>query len=167
MGYAQLSEGRVEKLNVLEELENAIERVFPLAAGYAVTVHREFHPPFPPLLMQRRHVSEVFINLMQNAREAFGAAAGNVYIRARCLQDLAIEVTIRDDGPGIPSQKHEKVFEAYYTTKAKGTGLGLATVKHNVELYGGSVKLESALGKGATFVLVFPARSLARLQART
>jgi signal transduction histidine kinase len=74
-----------------------------------------------------------------------------------------VEVAIRDDGPGIPPARLGQVFEAYFTTKEKGTGLGLATVKHNVELYGGSVRLESELGKGALFVLTFPAKVLMRL----
>jgi signal transduction histidine kinase len=71
---------------------------------------------------------------------------------------------IRDDGPGIPPEKREKIFEAYYTTKEKGTGLGLATVRHNLELYGGSVKVESELGKGARFIVIFPARTFVRLE---
>ena len=50
--------------------------------------------------------------------------------------------------------------------KAKGTGLGLATVKHNVELYGGTVRVESELGKGARFILVFPAKALIKLAKR-
>jgi signal transduction histidine kinase len=74
-----------------------------------------------------------------------------------------VEITIRDDGPGIAPDRLEKIFEAYYTTKDKGTGLGLATVKHNVELYGGSVTVESMLGKGARFVLTFPAKALIKL----
>jgi signal transduction histidine kinase len=88
---------------------------------------------------------------------------GNVFVHARCRDDLAIEVSIRDDGPGIPPDKQGKIFEAYYTTKHKGTGLGLATVKHNVELYGGTVRVESELGKGARFILIFPARTLMKL----
>ena len=54
--------------------------------------------------------------------------------------------------------KSSASFEAYYTTKEKGTGLGLAIVKHNVELYGGTVRVESELGKGAKFTLIFPAK---------
>ncbi len=120
MGYAQLSEGRVEKLSVTEELDRAIERVFPPAAGYPVVVHREYGPSFPPLLMLRRHVSEAFINLLQNAREALDGRGGNVFVRAQCHSDYSIEVTVGDDGPGIPPDKREQIFEAYYTTKDQG-----------------------------------------------
>ena len=65
-----------------------------------------------------------------------------------------------DDGPGIPPDKMERIFEAYYTTKEKGTGLGLAIVKHNAELYSGTVRVESELGKGAKFTVNFPAKAL-------
>jgi signal transduction histidine kinase len=163
MGYAQLSEGHVERLNVIEELELAITQVFPPAASYPVRIHRDWGGEFPPLFMQRRHLLDTFVNLLQNAREALGEKGGHVFVSARCHSDYSVEVSMRDDGPGIPAEKLEKIFEAYYTTKEKGTGLGLATVKHNVELYGGSVRVESALGKGARFVLVFPAKALIKL----
>jgi signal transduction histidine kinase len=160
MGYAQLSEGRVEKLDVLEEIDSAIKRVFPRGAGYNVQVHRDYAGNFPPLMMQRRHLAETVVNVLQNAREAVADRGGNVFVKARCTADYCIEISVRDDGPGIPPEKQERVFEAYYTTKEKGTGLGLATVKHNVELYGGKVRLESELGKGACFVLTFHAKPL-------
>jgi len=163
MGYAQLSEGHVEKLSVIDELENAIERIFPPAVPYPIQIHREYDRAFPPLLMQRRHLSETFINVLQNAREALGDKGGNIFIKAECHRDYSVEVSIRDDGPGVAAEKQGKIFEAYYTTKEKGTGLGLATVKHNVELYGGTVRVESELGKGARFVLVFPAKALIKL----
>jgi signal transduction histidine kinase len=163
MGYAQLSEGHVEKLDLLEQLDYAIDRVFPPAAHYPIQVHRQFAATFPPLLMQRRHASEIFMNVLQNAREALEQTSGNVFISAHCHPDQVIEVVIRDDGRGIPADKQGKIFEAYYTTKEKGTGLGLATVKHNIELYGGSIRVESELGKGARFVLLIPAKTLMRL----
>jgi signal transduction histidine kinase len=167
MGYAQLSEGRVEKMNVVEELDQAVTQVFPPGVDYHVVVHRDYAEKFPPMLMHRRHLSETFVNLLQNARDAFNGRRGNIYIAARCRGDYSIQVSIADDGPGIAPEKHQKIFESYYTTKEKGTGLGLATVKHNVELYGGSVKLESELGKGARFTLLFPARTLMRLDKQS
>ncbi|HUA38958.1 MAG TPA: HAMP domain-containing sensor histidine kinase [Candidatus Sulfopaludibacter sp.] len=163
MGYAQLTEGRVEKLDVLEELERASTQVFPPAVPTGVHVHREFDRSFPSLLMQRRHLAEILVNLLTNAREAAGKD-GNIYITAGHRRDHAVEISVRDDGPGIPPDKIGRIFEAYYTTKEHGTGLGLAIVKHNVELYGGTVRVESGLGKGAAFTLVFPAKTLMQLK---
>jgi signal transduction histidine kinase len=158
MGYAQLSEGRVEKLDVRQELERAIEQVFPRGITTGVQLHRDFAPEFPPLLMQRRHLAECLVNLLLNAREVLGDR-GNVFLAAAVQRDYCVEITVRDDGPGIAPDKLERIFEAYYTTKERGTGLGLAIVKHNVELYAGSVRVESVLGQGAKFILLFPAKT--------
>ena len=159
MGYAQLSEGRVEKLELNEELDRAIAEVFPVGTTYDIQVHRHYGTNLPGLLMQRNHFSVVLVNVLQNAREALNGR-GNIHIHARSPDDGLMEVMITDDGPGIAADKQDKVFEAYFTTKEKGTGLGLAIVKHNVELYGGAVWVESELGKGARFMIAFPAKTL-------
>jgi signal transduction histidine kinase len=95
---------------------------------------------------------------------AGAAAEGDIWIRARYGDQYSVTVTLTDNGPGIPPDKREQIFEAYFTTKVKGSGLGLAIVKHNVEIYGGSVRLESELGKGTTFTLQFPARTVLKLR---
>jgi len=159
MGYAQLSEGRVQKLNVIDEINRAIEEVFPASVPTGAHIQREFAGSFPSLLMQQRHFGEAVGNLLQNARDAV-AGHGIVQVGARCLADQSVEITVRDDGPGVPPDRLGRIFEAYYTTKERGTGLGLAVVKHNAELYGGRVRAESELGKGAKFTLVFPAKTL-------
>jgi len=159
MGYAQLSEGRVEKLNLAEELDRAVAQIFPAAVPTGTKIHREYGRDFPPLFMQRGHLSEILLNLLQNAREAL-RDAGNVFISAVSRRDLNVEIFVRDDGPGIAPEKIERIFEAYYTTKEKGSGLGLTIVKHNAELYGGAVRVESELGKGAKFTVIFPAKAL-------
>ena len=159
MGYAQLSEGRVEKLNVIQELERAVAQVFPSALPTQMKIHRKFGRSFPPLLMQRNHLSEILANLLQNARDALGEK-GNIYLSADSRPDFAVEISVRDDGSGIAPDKIGRIFEAYYTTKKKGSGLGLAIVKHNAELYGGTVSVESELGKGAKFTVIFPAKAL-------
>ena len=84
MGYAQLSEGHVERLNLIEELDQAIAQVFPPAAAYPVRIHRDYAGEFPPMFMQRRHLLDTFVNLLQNAREALGEKGGNVFISAQC-----------------------------------------------------------------------------------
>src|ERR1019366_79246 len=103
--------------------------------------------------------SEILVNLLQNACEALGEK-GNILVTADCARDNSIEISIADDGPGIPPDKIERVFEAYFTTKERGTGLGLAIVKHNVELYGGTVRVQSEFGKGVEFTVIFPAKAL-------
>jgi signal transduction histidine kinase len=127
-----------------------------------IRIHREYGRGFPPLLMQRVHLSAMFANLLQNARDALGEN-GSVFVAAECRRDYSVEISVRDDGPGISPDKIERIFEAYYTTKEKGSGLGLAIVKHNAELYSSSVRVESKLGQGAKFTLIFPAKALMKL----
>jgi signal transduction histidine kinase len=159
MGYAQLNEGRVEKLDVAEELDKAVDEVFPSGAELGIKVERNYVRTFPPLLMQRRHLGDVLVNLLQNAREALNGK-GEISVSAVCRPDHSVEISVRDDGSGIPPDKVERIFEAYYSTKEKGSGLGLSIVKHNVELYAGTVKVESELGKGSRFILTFPAKTV-------
>jgi signal transduction histidine kinase len=163
MGYAQLSEGKVEKVDVTEELDRAIERVFPAGAKYEVKVNRDYASALPPLLVQRNHLSEVFVNILQNAREAMDGK-GAVRVSTRYGDNYSVVVSIQDDGPGVPPDKVARIFEPYFTTKEKGTGLGLAIVKHNTEIYGGTVHVESEVGKGTSFTIELPAQTVMRLR---
>lgn len=162
MGYAQLSDGHVEKLDLIDELNEAIEQTFPRAVETGVQVERRYAPYCPPILMQRSHLSQILVNILQNAREALNGK-GKVTVEVISRGSESVEISIADTGPGIPPDKVERVFEQYYSTKERGTGLGLAIVKHNVELYAGKVRVESELGKGARFILSFPAKTVMNL----
>jgi signal transduction histidine kinase len=163
MGYAQLAEGKVERLNVNEELDRAIDQVFPAGASYSTEIERRYGHSIPTLLMQRNHLSEVFVNILQNAREAM-SGAGRIMISSRIEPNYMIRVDIEDFGPGIPKEHLPKVFEPYFTTKEKGTGLGLAIVKHNAELYGGMIQIESELGIGTRFHITLPSKPVLKLR---
>ncbi|MHC1769612.1 MAG: nitrogen regulation protein NR(II) [Verrucomicrobiia bacterium] len=163
MGYAQLSEGRVEKIDVAEELDRAIERVFPAAARYEVEVTRDYAPALPPLLVQRNHLCEVLVNLLQNAREALDGK-GAVHVSTAYGENYSVVIRVQDNGPGISPEKLSRIFDPYFTTKDKGTGLGLAIVKHNTEIYGGTVQVESEPGKGTCFTISWPAQTVMRLR---
>jgi signal transduction histidine kinase len=162
MGYAQLAEGTVERLEAAEEVDNAILEVFPPAAKYRVEIVKNYEQSLPALLMQKRHLSGVLVNLLQNAREAMNGV-GRIEVSVRYGKNDSVIISISDNGPGIPPDKINKIFEAHFSTRAKGTGLGLAIVKHNTEIYGGAVNVQSELGKGTRFTLEFPARILMRL----
>jgi signal transduction histidine kinase len=162
MGYAQLAEGTVERLEAGNEVDNAILEVFPPAAKYRVEIVKNYEPSLQPLLMQKRHLSSVLVNLLQNAREAMNGV-GRIEVAVRYGVNDSVLISIADNGPGIAPDKIDKIFEANFTTREKGTGLGLAIVKHNTEIYGGAVRVHSELGKGTRFTLEFPARILMRL----
>ncbi len=159
MGYAQLAEGRVEKLDVIEEIERALLEAFPKAAGYKVEIRRDFERGLHHLMMQRSHLHDVLTNLFTNAREAM-SGIGILHVSARQGEDYAVIITVKDSGPGISADKLERIFEAYFSTKEKGTGLGLAIARHNIDIYGGAIRVESELGQGATFTLTLPVKSV-------
>jgi signal transduction histidine kinase len=163
MGYARMAEGTLEKLDPIEELDRAIDLVFPVAAHFDVVVHRDYASVVPPLVMQRNHLREILVNLLQNSREALNCS-GHVYISAKCSENYSVLITIEDNGPGVPPELRDKIFEPYYTTKEKGTGLGLAIVKHNVEIYGGTITVGANSGNGARFVVDLPAKSLMKVR---
>jgi signal transduction histidine kinase len=162
MGYAQLSEGHVEKLDLVDEVNRAVDETFPAAVETGVRIERRYAPHLPPLLMQRQHLSQILVNILQNAREALNGK-GKVIVAVSVRRDESVEISIADTGSGIPPEKIERIFEQYYSTKEKGTGLGLAIVKHNVELYAGRVRAESELGKGVRFILTFPAKTVMKI----
>jgi signal transduction histidine kinase len=95
-----------------------------------------------------------FANLYRNAAEAMqGRGAIDVTVAA---DDGGLVVTIADHGPGIPAELRQRVFEPYFTTKADGTGLGLALVRLSLEAHGATINVSETPGGGATFSIVFP-----------
>lgn len=105
---------------------------------------------------------QVFANLIDNAIK-YGAAGGQVTARGRVLEDGRVELSVRDDGPGIPPEAVARIFERFYRVdKARsreqgGTGLGLAIVKNVIQAHGGEVRVESALGAGTEFFITLAA----------
>jgi signal transduction histidine kinase len=71
-------------------------------------------------------------------------------------EDGMCRVTVRDSGPGIPADVRERIFTPFFTTKARGTGLGLPTAKRIVEAHGGSIAVRSQPGEGTTVEVVLP-----------
>jgi len=100
-------------------------------------------------------IRQVLTNLMTNASQAL-KGRGQLWIEAEAAPDGGVRVRVRDDGPGIPAEDRSRVFEALYTTKAKGSGLGLALCRRIMEAHGGTIEIENRPG-GASFLLSFPA----------
>jgi PAS domain S-box-containing protein len=116
-------------------------------------------------------VEQVVMNLVVNARDAVKERNGRVVVRTRSV-DNHVVLEVSDDGPGIPHEIRDRVFEPYFTTKnhgsQRGTGLGLATVFGIVEAHGGTVEIAEGLaGRGATLRVFFPAADVEVPEAPT
>ena len=116
-------------------------------------------PDMPTLQTDRLQLSQVFANLISNSIKHHGGEKGNVWIKGTEKGDF-YEFTVKDDGPGIAPEYHEKIFRMFQTLEAKDydtdTGIGLALVRKIVQEHGGSIKLKSQQGKGAKFKFTWP-----------
>ena len=106
-------------------------------------------------------LEQVFTNLIENAIK-YGRPQGHVRVGGKILPTNKAEVWVHDDGPGIPAEARERVFERFYRVdrararETGGTGLGLSIVKHIVQAHGGEVWVQSELGHGCTFFFTLP-----------
>lgn len=106
--------------------------------------------------MDKGQVQRVLINLLVNASEAM-PDGGTIRVRTRPAPGGA-EVEVADQGTGIPPEVEGRIFDPFFTTKPDGTGLGLSIVRGIVEAHGGSIRYDTALGKGTTFTIFLPAQ---------
>ena len=113
-------------------------------------------PPAPVMVEgDQDKLKQVILNLSRNGMEAMDQG-GKLTIRAQCLEDQ-VEITVTDEGPGIPEPELEKIFVPFYTTKKQGTGLGLSVSKRIIEEHPGcSFSLASSQGKGAVAKITMP-----------
>ena len=104
-------------------------------------------------LLDPDQISRVLTNLFINASQAM-EGTGQIWVQASRIAD-GVELRVRDNGPGIAADIRHRIFEALFTTKAKGTGLGLALCQRIVESHGGTIALEPTAA-GATFRVMIP-----------
>ena len=154
---------------LIRDLAAIIEKSFS-AAG-RIRFHLDLDPALPGLVTDRNGMKQILINLLKNAIEAM-KQGGSLFVRTKFLvskdlEEMAgkaggkaeqhMEITIRDDGPGIPEAIRQRLFEPYVTTKGEGhSGLGLSVVHSIVRDLGGTIRCESAEGRGTSFVMRFP-----------
>jgi GAF domain-containing protein len=143
-------------------VSNAMTLVRERAQRHGIRLGLEMDPRLGELQADERKVKQILLNLLSNAVK-FTPDGGKVDVCTRKM-DGKVEIAVRDTGIGIAAEDHAAVFEEFkqvgrdYTRKAEGTGLGLALTKRLVELHGGEIGLESALGKGSTFTVKLPLR---------
>lgn len=125
-----------------------------------IAVARDLQAGAARVVFDPNRLRRVIINLVENAAQALAAAeeacpAPEITVRTR-LSAEELEIVVEDNGPGIPPENAERVFEPLFSTKSFGTGLGLPMVKQIIEQHGGTIELTSAPGKGARFLISIP-----------
>jgi signal transduction histidine kinase len=112
-----------------------------------------------PVRADQIHLQQVILNLAVNGMDAMQDCApgsGRMAIQTAAVGGSAIEVSVTDSGPGIPTDKLHAVFDTFFTTKPQGTGLGLSIARTIIETYGGKIWAENRPGGGATFRFTLP-----------
>ena len=121
----------------------------------AVEVVRDGLEDIPEVRADHQQLRQVLLNLITNAYQAMGDD-GVLTVRARTRRDGGVELAVSDTGAGMDAETAAHVFDAFFTRKAKGIGLGLAVTKRIVDAHGAAITVESALGAGTTFAIALP-----------
>jgi signal transduction histidine kinase len=134
------------------------------AANFTVSVSAGFRG----IQVCRMPLQQIFMNLIGNAIKHHDKGSGSIQVTVRDDGDCyAFEVI--DDGPGIPAQFHDQIFKMFQTLKPRdrveGSGMGLAMVRKNIEVFGGALQMESAEGQGSLFRFTWPKRQQLRRKA--
>jgi PAS domain S-box-containing protein len=120
------------------------------AREHGVSIHTDLQD-LPMAMADRVQLQQVLMNLMLNGIEAMKDTAGALTVKSQLAEDGQIHVSIHDTGPGLPLDKVDQIFDAFFTTKPQGSGMGLAICKSIIESQGGRIWADGDGGRGATF----------------
>ena len=168
LDLSKIEAGRMElelgSFDLHELLDSASMLVRERASRHGLSLALDVADGLGEWVADERKVKQVVINLLSNAVK-FTPAGGSVTLRARRVGD-AVEIAVIDTGVGIAADQQALVFEEFrqaagdHLRKSEGTGLGLALAKRFVELHGGTLRVESELGRGSTFAFMLPQRTV-------
>lgn len=138
-------------------LATVLAALRPEAERANVTIHQDCADRSLVVEGDAALLRDAFLNLVQNAVQAM-PKGGRLSLRCEPVEDgRRIRVRVEDTGVGIPPENLERIFELYFTTKEKGTGMGLALVFRTIQIHDGTIDVESTVGVGTAFVVVLPA----------
>jgi PAS domain S-box-containing protein len=143
----------------LVDVNGIIHEILMLLKGEAtrspITMRTDLSAELPRIMVDRVQLQQVFMNLMINGIEAMDGSGGELTVKSE-LQDGQLQFSVSDTGVGLPTEKMEQIFSAFFTTKPQGSGMGLAISRSLVESHGGQLWASVNHGGGATFHFTLP-----------
>jgi signal transduction histidine kinase len=151
-GRIELDRKPVELNGLLEEL---VDFFTPQAQQQRVQLRLKKHPTPLVVPVDAKLIKQAVLNLLINGLQAMGDGGGELILSLAAQGKNAV-IDVMDTGPGIPPEQVERIFQAYYTTKKGGTGIGLAMARRIAEEHGGEIGVRSDVGKGSDFWIALP-----------
>jgi PAS domain S-box-containing protein len=143
----------------LVDVNGIIEEILTLlkceADRCSVAMCTELAAELPTIMADRVQLQQVFMNLMLNAIEAMREEGGELTVKSQ-LQDGQLQFSVSDTGVGLPKEKMDQIFSAFFSTKPQGSGMGLSISRSIVESHGGRLWATANNGRGATFLFTLP-----------
>jgi len=149
---------QLDIVDVNEVIRDMVIVLHNEANRHSVTMHTDLAEELPKVMADRVQLQQALMNLMLNGIEAMRDTSGELSIKSQLADDSRLLISIADTGVGLPSEKIDKIFNAFFTTKSQGTGLGLAITRSIVESHGGRIWATANSGGGATFSFTLPSR---------
>ncbi|MCF7668569.1 MAG: PAS domain-containing protein [Verrucomicrobia bacterium] len=147
---------RLQMVSLNDVISDTLDLLRPELENRGIVIMEETDRNLPLAPLDPSQLKQALVNLFKNAMQAM--TRGGILTLSTGHRGDTVWISVADTGGGIPQEKINKIFEPYYTTKAKGTGLGLMIVQRVVRAHEGRIELESRTGKGTTFRLSFPMR---------
>jgi len=144
----------------LVEMNEIVHEMIVLLRGeanrYAVSMRTDLAADLPTITADRVQLQQVLMNLMLNAIEAMKEAGGLLTVKSQRDGDQQLLIAVSDTGVGLPTEKADQIFDAFFTTKTQGSGMGLAISRSIVESHGGRLWATANDGRGTTFHFTLP-----------
>ena len=153
--FARPDELKLQPVQLTTIVSDVVTTVTPEAEQLRVTVKSECPRDLPEVNADPAMLRQALLNLALNACQAM-PDGGTLRITCRAAARRRVEIDVDDTGIGIPPENLQKIFDLYFTTKEKGSGIGLSMVYRIVQLHDGEVEVQSTPGRGTRFRLVFP-----------
>jgi len=146
---------RFQEKDINQIMKETVDLLTAQAVLYNVQFVTEYDDGLPLVFCEPNQMKKVFINLIKNAIEVM-PCGGNISITIKKMGNQQIQIKIQDEGTGIPKEKIKKLGEPFYTTKDRGTGLGLMVSYRIIDEHKGTINIESEEGKGTIFYINLP-----------